>query len=83
MHPCKHLDYREGVYGPGITLETAAPHFPEVRFWRRDATWTDNGPSQTPNPSKVQFCLLKGRINGVFQCYNTGELPCYEVEQDQ
>ena len=77
--PCKHLDYREGVYGPDITLETAAPDFPEVRFWQRSPMWTDNGPGQLPNPSKVQFCHKFGRIKGIFQCYNPGELPCYEA----
>jgi len=80
--PCKHLDYTEGTYGPDITLETCAPHFPAVKFWRRGETWTDNGPNQPPNPSQVQFCGAgRGRINGIFQCYN-GEMHCYEPAPD-
>ncbi len=79
MKACKHLDYTEEKYGPDITLETCAPHYPEVKFWKRGPTWTDNGPNQKPNPSQVQFCGLgRGRINGIFQCYNEGEMPCYE-----
>ena len=78
MKPCKHLDYEEGKYGPDIELKTCAPSFPEVKFWRRGETWTDNGPGQPPNPRDVQFCGAgRGRINGVFQCYN-GEMSCYE-----
>lgn len=79
MNPCKHLDYA-GAYGPDITLETCAPHFPEVRFWRRGPSWTDNGPGEKPNAAKVQFCLLRGRIPGVFQCYQSGEMSCYQPE---
>jgi hypothetical protein len=80
MTPCKHLDHTEGKYGPDITLETAAPHYPEVKFWRRGPTWTDNGPGHPPNPSKVQFCGAgRGRINGVFDCYQKpGPMNCYE-----
>jgi hypothetical protein len=79
MNPCKHLDYSEGKYGPDITLQTCAPHYPNVKFWLRGPTWTDNGPGEKPNPSKVQFCGAgRGRINGIFQCYNAGEMPCYE-----
>lgn len=77
MIPCKHLDYTEGKYGPDITLETCASHYLEVRFWLRGPRWTDNGPKMPPNPAKVQFCLLRGRINGIFGCYN-GEMSCYE-----
>lgn len=80
MKPCRHLDYTEGKYGPDITLQTAAPHFPEVRFWLRGQTWTDNGPGEKPNPAKVQFCGAgRGRINGVFECYEMpGPMHCYE-----
>jgi hypothetical protein len=79
MKPCKHLDYSEGVFGPDITLETCAPAFPLVRYWLRGESWTDNGPGEPPNPAKVQFCGAgRGRINGIFQCYNAGEMPCYE-----
>lgn len=85
MKPCKHLDYDESKYSNGgtITLETCAPHFPEVRYWLRGKLWTDNGPGQPPNPSKVQFCGAgRGRINGIFQCYQPGEMHCYEPEDD-
>jgi len=73
MSPCKHLDY-ETDYGPDITLEQL-PDFPGVQFWRRGPRWTDGG-----NPRDVQFCKLRGRINGIFQCHNPGEMPCYEPE---
>jgi hypothetical protein len=56
-----------------------APHYPEVRYWVRGKRWTDNGPGQPPNPSRVQFCKLRGRINGIFDCYNPSEMPCYEA----
>ena len=80
MVPCKHLDYAEGKYGPDIELRDCAPHFPGVRFWRRGEQWTDNGPGQQPNPRDVQFCGAgRGRINGIFQCYN-GEMSCYAPE---
>ncbi len=80
MKPCKHLDY-ETKYGPDITLETCAPHFPDVRFWRRGPLWTENGPDEKPNPSKVQFCKLRGRINGVFDCYEApGPMCCYDED---
>ena len=78
MKPCRHLDYEEGKYGPDITLETCAPHFPAVRFWLRGPTWTDVPPGESPNVAKVQFCKLRGRIPGIFQCYQPGEMPCYE-----
>ena len=69
--PCKHLDY-EGEYH-ACTIRTCAPHYPNVRYWERGEVWTEGG----TNPSKVQFCKLRGRINGVSGCYN-GEMYCYE-----
>ena len=76
--PCRHLDYTEGKFGPDITLRTCAPDFLDVKFWLRVPTLTDNGPGQSPNPSRVQFCGAgRGRINGIFQCYN-GDMHCYE-----
>jgi hypothetical protein len=79
MKPCKHLDYTT-KYGPDILLcDLKADGFPEVRFWLRGPRWTDNGPGEKPNPSKVQFCGAgRGRINGIFQCYQPGEMYCYE-----
>ena len=83
LAPCKHLDYTKDKFGPDITLETLAPHYPDVRYWHRGPTWTDNGPGEQPNPANVQFCGAgRGRINGIFQCYN-GEMHCYEPESDE
>ena len=48
---CKHLDY-EGDY-TDCAIETLAPQYPEVRFWRRAERWLDNGPGQPRNPEKV------------------------------
>lgn len=82
MRPCKHLDYTEGKFSPDIELRTCAPDFPDVRYWLRGPRWTDNGPGEKSNPAKVQFCGAgRGRINGIFQCYQAGELSCYEPEQ--
>lgn len=75
--PCKHLDHEEGKY-EDCTLETAAPHFPDVKFWRRGPRWTDAPEGWPRGATNVQFCKLRGRINGIFQCYNPGELHCYE-----
>ncbi len=78
MKPCKHLDYDESKY-VGCEIVTV-PSYPMVRYWKRGAQWTDNGPGQKPNPENVQFCGAgRGRINGIFQCYNAGEMHCYEV----
>jgi hypothetical protein len=79
MKPCKHLNYTDGAY-EDCEIKTLAPHYPQVRFWRRGERWTDGG----NNPSDVQFCGQgRGRINGIFQCYNEGEMPCYEPEIDK
>ena len=80
--PCKHLDYTDGKYGPDIELRTAAPEYPMVRYWHRGNGWTDNGPGESPNPSNVQFCKLRGRVPGIFQCYILGEMPCYEISEN-
>jgi hypothetical protein len=78
MKPCKHLDYSEGQY-TDCTIETCAPHFPLIRYWKRGPTWT----YYPGAPDKVQFCGQgRGPINGVFQCYN-GEMPCYEPEDNK
>ena len=75
MNPCEHLDYTEGKYADCEIVEL--PDFPcRVRYWKRGETWTDGG----NNPEKVQFCGLgRGRINGIFQCYNPGEMSCYTI----
>jgi hypothetical protein len=72
MKPCKHLDYTDGKF-TDCALRTMAPHYPDVRYWERGPTWTDYEGA----PVKVQFCKLRGRINGVFGCYN-GEMHCYD-----
>ena len=74
--PCQFLDYGADKYGPDITLETCAPHYPNVRFWRLGPTWTSEKPGTDPGASKVQFCTKRGRIPGIFGCYN-GEMSCY------
>lgn len=81
MKPCKHLDYTTEYVD--CTIETCAPHFPNVKYWLRGKTWTDVPPGWTPNPSKVQFCGQgRGRINGVFQCYQPGDMSCYEPDKE-
>lgn len=75
MKPCKHLDYTGDYHD--CAVKTCAPHHPEVRYWERGPTWTDGG----SNPRNVQFCGAgRGRINGIFQCYN-GEMHCYEPKE--
>jgi hypothetical protein len=75
--PCKHLDYDESRH-PECRIATVAPHFPNVRYWARPDHMVDNGPGQKPN-RYVQFCGQgRGRINGIFQCYEAGEMHCYE-----
>lgn len=79
MKPCRHLDY-EGEY-TNCTLETCAPFYPEVRFWRRGDVWVNNGPGQPRNPEKVQFCKKRGRINAIFDCYQPDIMGCYEPNE--
>ena len=80
--PCRHLNYTEGEF-TDCEIRNCAPDYPHVRYWLRGPSRTDNGPGAKPNPARVQFCGLgRGRINGIFQCYN-GELSCYEPAQEQ
>lgn len=72
MKPCKHLDY-DGEY-IDCELKTCAPHYPDVKYWQRN-----NVPYEGA-PVKVQFCKLRGRINGIFSCYNVGEMSCHECD---
>lgn len=81
FQPCRHLDYTEDKYGPDITLEIVML-CPSVKYWRRGPTWANTGEGQVSNPANVQFCKLRGRINGVFQCYN-GEMRCYDPESEK
>lgn len=78
MKACKHLDYRDGQYND-CTIEEISGFPCPVRYWKRGAIWTE-GKGNEGNPQKVQFCGKgRGRINGIFQCYN-GEMHCYEPE---
>jgi hypothetical protein len=72
MKPCKHLDY-DGNYHD-CEIKTCSPHFPDVKYWHR------NNAAEHGNPVKVQFCKKRGRINGVFDCYNIGEMHCHEAD---
>uniref|UniRef100_A0A6M3X596 Uncharacterized protein n=1 Tax=viral metagenome TaxID=1070528 RepID=A0A6M3X596_9ZZZZ len=80
MKPCKHLDYNEKNY-PKCKLKTDVL----VKFWDRleGGFVTQSELEQFPNTAiKVQFCKKRGRINGIFQCYNAGELSCYEPAEE-
>ena len=87
MKPCKHLDYTEGKYTDCELIdETKDPRLEgfscPVRYWKRPEYMVDNGPGQKPNRQNVQFCGAGlGRINGIFACYNSGEMPCYATEE--
>jgi hypothetical protein len=61
---CRHLDYDNNYIDCElITIE------PEGwKYWER----------KKASPAKVQFCKLKGRIDGIFACINKGEMDCYE-----
>ena len=77
MKPCKHLYYNVENY-PSCTLLTLR-EFPKcvVKYWRRDEVPYEGA------PVNVQFCGAgRGRINGIFQCYQRGEMSCYEPTQD-
>ena len=86
MSPCKHLNYDLGKYGGAdLVTEKEDPRLAgfscPVRYWRRHGVWVDNGPGQPRNAQNVQFCGRgRGRINGIFDCYNPGEMSCYELE---
>lgn len=72
MKPCKHLDHRTTEY-PDCTLITLHNFSCQVKHWRR------NHVPFAGAPVDVQFCGAgRGRINGIFQCYNEGEMPCHE-----
>ena len=79
MKACKHLDYA-GDY-IGCKIVEVSGFSCRVRYWERDPVWTE-GPGNEGNPKKVQFCKGRGRINGIFQCYNPGEMHCYEPEKE-
>lgn len=78
MQPCKHLDY-ESEY-TDCQIKTCEPHYPEVKYWERGERWVKNLPGEKDNPRNVQFCKLRGRINSIFDCYQPGEMSCYEAD---
>jgi hypothetical protein len=78
MRGCKYLDHDESHY-PRCKLITLDD---DVKYWDRfeggfvTQTDLDRFPQTA---TKVQFCGKgKGRINGIFQCYNPAEMSCYE-----
>ena len=78
MKPCKHLDFDVAKYGAAADLVEIEGFSCPVKHWRRKPAFT----SYDGAPVNVQFCGQgRGRINGIFQCYNEGEMPCYEPEQ--
>jgi len=63
---CKHLDYDESKY-PTCKLTNL---------------YDDNFCWERPEGDKVQFCGQgRGRINGIFQCINDNEMPCFENQE--
>lgn len=73
MSPCKHLDHDVEKYGSSCELVEVKSFSTPVFYWRR------KHPPYQGAPVNVQFCGQgRGRINGIFQCYNRGEMPCYQ-----
>ena len=75
MKPCKHLDHSSEFID--CELVQINDFDIPIKYWERLNVPYDGA------PITVQFCGLgKGRINGIFQCYNEGEMSCYcpEVE---
>ena len=81
MKPCKHLDHDIKSYPTCklITIRKFRKFNIEVKYWERNISETEL--KEFPDTAvKVQFCKLKGRIKGIFQCYNENELSCHEVK---
>jgi hypothetical protein len=80
MKPCKHLDY--STHYEDCRIKEISGFECPVKYWERGPRWT-GGPGQENNPKNVQFCGKgRGRLNGIFQCYNPGEMSCYEPAED-
>ena len=78
MKPCKHLDFNEATYGQAAELKTLTDFVIPVKYWKRRPHMLYEGA-----PVNVQFCGQgRGRINGIFQCYNEGEMHCYQASED-
>ena len=84
MKACKHLDYDEKKY-PKCKLKIINDFEVPVKYWDRfeGGFISKEELREYPNtPIKVQFCGLgRGRINGIFQCYNPGEMSCYKPKK--
>ena len=64
---CKYLDYEKTKYPSCRLVEKDG-----YKWWERDAPYEGA-------PTRIQFCGQgRGRINGIFQCINPGEMGCFE-----
>lgn len=80
---CRHLVYDFRGLDPRLklcSLENAG--FADVWFWNRSEIVKELQ-GFLSEPRDVQYCLLRGRINGIFQCINSGELPCFEAQEEE
>lgn len=76
MKPCKHLDHDLEKYGETCELKSLDGFSCPVKYWERKEVPYEGA------PRRVQFCGAgRGRINGIFDCYNPGEMHCYEPEE--
>jgi len=85
MKPCKHLDYDEAHY-PKCKLKRIDDFEIPIFYWDRfeGGFITQKELNEYPNTAiKVQFCKLRGRINGIFQCYQEGKMYCYEPDENK
>jgi hypothetical protein len=80
VKPCRHLDFSQATYGEAADLVEIKGFSCPVFHWKRKV---ERLPYEGA-PVNVQFCGAgRGRINGIFQCYNEGEMSCYEpAEKD-
>jgi hypothetical protein len=68
--PCKHLDHNPENY-PSCELKTCEL-IPHVKFFERK-------PIHEGAATQVQFCGQgRGRINSIFDCYESCSMSCYE-----
>ncbi len=71
LRPCRHLDHDESKYGETCILHTIEDS--GIKYWERKFVPYEGA------PKNVQFCGEgRGRINGIFNCYNPGEMLCYK-----
>lgn len=74
---CRHLDYNSEM-DPRIKLCSLEEYeCPKVWYWDRREI------APAGSQKEVQYCRLRGRINGIFQCVNPGELPCFEAQEEE